>query len=146
MTILSYLGGLIDGEGSFCIERTAPSGASKTMSYLATLSVEMTDVEPLRILHEKFGGYFKCRQRYKHWKPIHTWKVASRQAELVIKQILPYLKIKRKQKAAKACLGLLKVPSSHLGQGVRTPEHILRRRQYFYEQCRKANRRGSTSL
>ena len=140
---LQYLAGIVDGEGCICIERTKGRKKGHTLRHVISLGVEMADREPLFLFKRWLGGYFKSRKRKSHYKRQYTWKIAARKAVVALRAILPYLRIKRKIKAARLCLALATSKKYQgRGQGVRVPAKIIARRERLHRQCRRLNRRG----
>jgi hypothetical protein len=138
-----YAAALLDGEGHIGIYRSRPSGDAKTTGYTAVVSVEMADYEPVLFMRNLFGGHMSSRKRASNLKEVHVWTCCSRKAAHVIEKVLPYLKIGRKQRTSLACLELLKTSASTRSpKKLRTPPHVLARRETLYQICKECNRRG----
>lgn len=89
---LAWAAGILDGEGSFGIYK-----ADKGKSYQLTLAVASVDDKMCPKLHDMFGGHFRVSKR-----GAAIWRVIGRSAAEVIRQVLPYLVVKRDQ--AEVCL------------------------------------------
>ncbi len=107
---LLYAAGLFDGEG--CIT-TAVEGPNQMPDL--RVSVKMTDPAVIRWLHETFkvGRVFQYRQSHRTakgtwYRPYFYWQCGAVQAERVLGQLLPYLKVKRQQ--AERGLALRRIP------------------------------------
>jgi hypothetical protein len=141
-----YAAALMDGEGWFTIEKKPPGKYNKTPRYTASLGVQMCDKEPLEFMANYFGGeiYFhKNGKDAERRKPSFEWKLSARRAEPAIRTLLPYLKIKRKQRAAQACLDLLDIGSMSGGFKLGVPEELIKKREACYQRVREVNRRGA---
>jgi len=107
-TTKAYIAGLLDGEGCFTAfitrqqshhikngHRTIEAIHWQTIYYIQILIVEE---EPIHWLKEITGlGYVFKRNRQKQgWQDLWGWRVASGPACEIVKQIMPYLKIKRR--------------------------------------------------
>lgn len=99
---LSYIGGLIDGEGSIMITRSTSGYGRITPSYTPRIKISMTDIEALEFVLEKTGcGKINRevdRRKGSKRKVIYQWQIHSIQkcgefAEMII----PYLIVKGKQ-------------------------------------------------
>lgn len=96
-TDLSYLAGIIDGEGSMGIYNQKIRG--KKISQLITLSIAMVRLEAISKLQKHFGGKIFIQTNR---NPTFRIKYSSRSAITVLTQILPYLKLKKRQ--AELCI------------------------------------------
>jgi hypothetical protein len=86
---LSYLAGIIDGEG--CVKfRETKSG------HYFRMQVNMTDEPTIDWLQDNFGGrkYFSSRVKYK-CKDLWMWELNGDRAIELYKRIAPFLRIKR---------------------------------------------------
>lgn len=105
---LSYLAGLIDGEGSICIStcrRWHWTNAAKTsrkqyQHFGIYVNVTNTAMEMMRWLVTNFGGqyYPKARKNPKKWAPGWTWEVRGKaNRKQILLSVLPYLVVKKAQ-------------------------------------------------
>jgi hypothetical protein len=93
-TDLAYCAGIIDGEGSIGIYRRL-----ERRTYRITVAVAMCETEAVTLLCELFGGSIAvgCRtDRDKH-RPQYAWHAAASMGALCLREILPYLRIKKAQ-------------------------------------------------
>lgn len=89
----AYLAGLLDGEGSIGIDN---HGGIRTPSVRITLT--NTNIDMLAELKTLWGGCLSARRkRNLYWKPVSDLIWASKTTDFVLKAVLPYLRIKRKQ-------------------------------------------------
>jgi hypothetical protein len=136
--VLAYAAGFIDGEGHIRAQvnknqNTGPD-ASPTRTRLR-LSVSQKRIEPLEFLKDEFrvGNIKFCVQydrrlgnkKTRRWE-IHTWDVNCRQAEQVIRAVLPFLIVKR----AEAVEALINV-----GYEIPRNRKSLLRAQYPFPPC-----------
>jgi hypothetical protein len=102
--ILAYAAGVIDSDGSIGIRRSTYSmrvrKESKHPVFSARISIKQVEPEAIDLLKQAFGGSGGIqRASTKHGKPFYYWEIHSRAAIICLRQILPYLLIKRKQAA-----------------------------------------------
>lgn len=80
-----YLAGIIDGEG--CIR----------MNNSPRLQVTSTDPRLMNWLHTRLRGYVWSEDRKPPCKPIYVWELSARAALAVIRDVRPFLVMKRDQ-------------------------------------------------
>lgn len=102
-TETAYLAGFIDGEGSLFIQKTRKN------RYIPTIRITNTDKIMVDFCNE-YGGFWLCQERTVKWKPVYRWILSPSLCKFYLPQLLPYLKIKRKQalvmmEALKECRG-----------------------------------------
>ena len=92
---IAYFAGILDGEGSFFMEK------NRGEIYYPTISCEMTDEDVILSMKKFFmvGHVTKINPRKKHWKTSYRWRVRNQPAIDILKEILKYLSIRRKAKA-----------------------------------------------
>lgn len=96
---LSYIGGLIDGEGSIMVTRSI-SGRRLCPTYTPRIKIAMTDIEPLQFVLDETGMGKINREvdRRGNRKVIYQWQVHSLfDCERFARLIFNYLIIKRPQ-------------------------------------------------
>lgn len=92
---LAYAAGFFDGEGSVSIMKSI---ATKTTSHLRmVVQIGNTNLDVLEYLQIMFGGWIHTRVREGNRKTQYVLLLHSRQAESMLKQIKPYVKVKVKQ-------------------------------------------------
>jgi len=124
----AYLAGFFDGEGSIFILRQKRKKLRDRITYSTKVEVSNTVKEPLELLHSNYSGtiYTHIRQSEKR-KPIYIWSLSNRKAYQFLKDIKPYLIIKK----AQAQIGIElqeRVAKSHIGIWL-TPEEREKREQ-----------------
>jgi hypothetical protein len=93
---LSYLAGIIDGEGNIRIRRSFEKEGWKFQ-----ISLSVSNTNPLLVdwLVSNFGGRVYKRQRKMNWKPSLDWEISCVKAYLILKKVYPFLLLKKKQAA-----------------------------------------------
>ena len=95
---LSYIAGIIDGEGCLSIHKTKHKNRKGFgLSYQIVVSVEMCSKKIINILFNEFGGSMGTRIRDKKWKRTYSWRISSNKAKEFLIMILPYLIEKKPQ-------------------------------------------------
>lgn len=90
---LAYIAGFIDGEG--CI-RIGVSKNSRNPSLQVNASNSV--IAPLEFIQTLFGGSIYVWEHTNiKWKTSYRWAIYGRQGAIVLKSILPYLIIKKRQ-------------------------------------------------
>ena len=102
--ICAYAAGIIDGEGCIGIEKSTRGSdyrwRQNKRGYRMSVYVTVcnTNLELLEWLEQRFGGYIK-EERHRHlgWKRAWAWRLCSIQAGNLLKLVIPYLIVKRRQ-------------------------------------------------
>lgn len=94
---LSYLAGIIDGEGSISIEIQSKSirHNRKCDYYSLRLMVVNTHLPLLEWIQNNFGGTIRKRKKYENRRQCYRWNLCSHKAAQVLKECYPYLIIKK---------------------------------------------------
>lgn len=93
--ILSYLAGMIDGDGSLSV---ASSCKSNKKYYYIIVSIFNTNIDLMNWLKKNVGGtFYTGKQRYKNSKPLFEWMVTGANAYALLLLLKPYLKIRLQQ-------------------------------------------------
>ena len=97
MISLEYLAGLVDGEG--CIRLTQTNGGKQggKLYYYPRLQVTNTFKPIIEELQKEFGGGVRHSSSKNHpnWKDKYDWVADGDTARTILKQIVPYLRIKK---------------------------------------------------
>lgn len=94
MISAQYAAGFMDGEG--CINVSS----CRTSTYIRVLIVN-TNREVLELFQQRWGGDITQNKRQKtHWKVSYTWRVSYAACRDFLKDIYPFLVIKKKQAEA----------------------------------------------
>lgn len=100
---IAYAAGIIDGEGYIGIKVYKPGGTSETINYtyLPRIVVKMNCGHVMDFLFGMFGGTVNLvPQRDTGYFPGFCWEITGAKATDILKQILPFLKTKKKQAEA----------------------------------------------
>lgn len=98
-TVDAYFAGLIDADGYIsiqnnCSKKKDPTGRYKRVS----IRVAMVDKEAIDEAQKRYGGWVYKRKPRKHNKSgYYEWVLQHKIAELFIRKIKPYLRIKKQQ-------------------------------------------------
>ena len=95
---IAWAAGILEGEGCFSSDRDKRRKTTKKLS----IRCQMTDQDIILRLHDifAFGSVYKRKTRHEHHKQAWEWRVTKQDdIETVIYKILPYLGIRRSEKA-----------------------------------------------
>jgi len=144
---MSYLAGIFDGEGCVSITKKKPRLEEIHSQYEVYLSVAMCDEAVPRFFQNVFGGSLQkrpIRDNRPRTRPIWQWSICSRKCLVIMKELLPYVLIKRPQ--LEVAIHLLEHrKSSHSnidGKFIVTSDAELTLRQADYILCHNLKQRG----
>jgi hypothetical protein len=143
-TIISYLAGIIDGEGCIGIECMSPcqkkdgTWIRKHNYYTPRLTVINTSNELMCLLVETFGGSFDQRKQIIGRKTCYRWHIFGENLHKAINKLIPYILIKKSQANV-----VIKFKETVGKTGSRVTEDILKIRHDLYLQCKEFNKVGS---
>jgi len=131
----AYLAGILDGEG--CISFGSRAGKYLTV----TLQVTNTNFELIKWLigHLGAGNWYGYAPRVGNRRPCYLWSVAGKRATDIIRQVLPYLVLKRPQ--AELTIALPRFKNASPGKPTMT-EKDYAFNGLLLRQMRELNRRG----
>jgi hypothetical protein len=145
---LAYAAGIVDGEGCIILYKSNNTTSQPKLRkpgdvrYRYKVQVKMVDPEAVTLFMEIFGGsiymqYPKSRANF----PQYTWLACERRAASCIKQILPYLRIKKARGVLllNFCENISK--SAYKGRGYRVPEEDAAKREEIISQVKLQNQR-----
>lgn len=152
-TIIAYTAGIIDGDGWIGIERKR--GKVRTVpKYRPTVSVTNTNPALKGWLKKHWGGsVVEGKGKKPSWKGFFIWRAYSiSQVEILLKEILPHLVLKKKQAAlVLECIKNTFVPNATKnpyktkdGKFAPIDRAILKERDRYYQLLKKLNKRGHT--
>lgn len=130
-----YMAGIIDGEGSICIEIQHPGKGKKQNYYNVRLVVCNTNKELIDWLFEKFEGNIGECKKYEQRKQCYHWTLCSQNAKDLLIECLPYMIVKKEQ--AKLLIDFMETKKD--GQYYLTDE-ISKKREDLYFQMKKLNK------
>lgn len=90
---LSYLAGIIDGEGSIAIEIQSQSirHNRKCDYYSLRLLVTNTNIQLLNWIRDNFEGTIKARKYFANRRQCYSWNLCSHKAAEVLRACQPYM-------------------------------------------------------
>jgi len=92
----AYLAGIIDGEGCISIHKQLGTRQLRKR-HILYIHIANTDEKLMQYLLNKVGGNVSRRQVKKKWKISRVWRIGDNKAKELLKQVYPYLILKRKQ-------------------------------------------------
>ena len=102
---IRYIAGFFDGEGCITFSKIMKYNPMMKKRYPCTaIRMEVTNTDHIIIkdLHKFFniGRLYKLKPRKKRYKKQLRWQLTHRQAEKVVKRLLPYMREQNKIKQA----------------------------------------------
>jgi hypothetical protein len=98
--ILAYLAGVMDSDGCFTIIRNTYAqrvrGDAKCPVYQESASIKQVEPQAIELLKPRYGGCCYLEHPEKG-RPLYKWEGRNRVAIALVRDLLPYLRIKRKQ-------------------------------------------------
>lgn len=130
---LAYLAGIIDGEGWITIDRCNNE---------IRVGVAMVDTSAVELLQQTFGGKLRlCSVVKSTHRRTTEWEVSVRKAKDVLTQVLPYLRIKRRQ----AEVALEFQETKKYRGSAPTPQDVLAKRSSLVKEMVQLNHRGASA-
>ena len=136
--LLSYLAGFLDGEG--CIMLPVVTGEDRRNGNRLVIVVDNTNDLSLHLFAIRFGGsVIRIKPSRHNQRGYFRWTVTDRRAEYVIRELLPYLRLKQPQ--AKVALLFRDTVGPRYGcRGL--PESVLNKRAPLVAKIRLLNAKG----
>lgn len=150
--LYAYLAGLIDGEGSFVIQKTEVEKIAKTSKcispkYTPYFCIGMVTREPLDLIQETIGSGKVYEERVHDRRSIWRIRFGGRLVLIpFITSLLPYLIVKKQQ--AELLLDFCykwEAPENKNGKRSKVSDHELQRREDAYLKMRKLNAVGAAA-
>ena len=138
---LSYLAGIIDGEGCFYIGRVKQGKYGNGYQWHCCLKITSCDEELILWLEKTFGGAKDSRYRWTSKKaftrPVYNWQATGPMLDYLIPLIYPRLIIKKRQCSV---MGKYRLTCENIGSK-RLSNHISERRFELMTEMRNLNSR-----
>ena len=132
MISAQYAAGFFDGEG--CVN----CSTNKSGSPFVRILVVNTNLEVLERFKETWGGDINKNYKPKdNWKQAYTWRLSHIAASLFLKEMLPYLVIKKKQAEL-----AIQFTSIRPGRGNSWTDDSLKEANNLLDKIREANKKG----
>lgn len=107
---LAYIAGLVDGEGCIRIKKSTYGirirKDCQNPTYSEMIQIRMVNEPAIKFIQSRFGGNYYLEKRPYGNKPLYCYQITCKLASNMIKQLLPYLKVKKE--VAKIVLKLRK--------------------------------------
>ena len=134
---LSYLAGIIDGEGSITIEIQSQNlrHNRKCDYYSLRLSVINTNLPLLNWIQDSFGGTVRSRKLVPNRRQCYTWNLYSHKAAEALAACEPYMIVKKNHVTV-----FLKFASTMTKANSRLSDELLACRRDWYLQLKHINK------
>ncbi len=137
----AWLAGFVDGEGSIYLRL---EGRKRVKPY-HHLRIQITNTrkDVLELIAFKFGGHVNTQGRIPNAgrKPVYRWNAAAKQAEIILKNLYPYLILKKDQ--AEIGIEFLKTKMRNRKGSQRLPSGVFDIRSNLTQKMYKLNHRGN---
>jgi hypothetical protein len=134
---LAYVAGIIDGEGCFGMHYY-----KKLNRHYLTVDIYNSCTELLKWLSENFPGNYReikapSKKIHTNWKPQFIWRSNEHQTLQFLRDILPFLIVKKKQ-----CELAIKFRETFLKRECPVSPKTKETRRLIYEEMKALNQRG----
>lgn len=134
-TMIAYLAGIIDGEGSIGIEHLKPTYNRTKDYYVCRLTVINTNEDIMKLLVQYFKGNYDKRKDIPGRKPCFRWHVFGDNLQWALAQLEPYILIKSKQ------LNVVMKYRDTVGKtGWNVSDEVLQERRNLWLECKELNK------
>jgi len=134
----AYIAGYLDGEGCFYIRKQKAPSYKRGYCLYAAIAVSSVDPWVLEMIRGRYGGSVAVvKPRDDNHKPLYVLTLTSRLCIPLITDILPHLRLKKKQAAL-----ILELQADCKRGHNQTTKIDWSWRDTLYEKIRKLNRRG----
>lgn len=135
--VRAYLAGLLDGEAHIAIrfqEKAVSKYKYTHPKFSIRIAVKMTELGGIRLLQKYYGGNIHIqKRREEHHKDQYVISFGASNAELLLRDVLPYLQLERKRRSAELCIALRET----LGRrGVKISDTVWKERERLYQEFR----------
>jgi len=138
---IQYVAGFFDGEGCVNIYQTKKGVKKDRIGYQLTTSIFNSDKEVVEKLKKSLGGYIQIRKRNTDkWKDGYVWRLITNHASKFLKEILPFLIIKKEQ--AKVAIEFQELRQRKTYQFGRNPKEVEDFYEFCYQKMRLLNKKG----
>ena len=98
--VFAYLAGVLDSDGSIIIavDTWRVRTLNRSPHYSENIGIGQCDPQAIQLFQEMFGGHIRVEEkRGENRRPMYHWGTTDRNAVVVVNELLPFLRIKRKQ-------------------------------------------------
>lgn len=140
MDEISYLAGILDGEGYFCINRTV-GRHKRPFVFQPKIGCTMANIKPIALLKEKYGGSIRLvkskNQRHNnYWQ----WSCSSNSIKQIYKDMNDILLVKKDQ--LKTLNDFLFLREEIRNKPINDETYL--KSNHFWEKMKELNKRGKT--
>lgn len=138
---LMYLAGLWEGEGCASVCKGKHPSSRIGYGHYASLTVRMTDPDPVKVIRDYFGGSIYISKQYEdtNTRATYAWAISGRDASDVAKQLIPYILIPRKRGALQCVIDFAKTITN---SGRPLSPETLQQREDLHQKCKAFNAKG----
>jgi len=143
-----YTAGLLDGESTITANNRLGIPTKRQAVHFRIL-LSNTFLAITEWLQKTWGGkVYNVKQAKAVYKPMRVWYISAKEAANVLSQVLPYLKIKKRQAELVLELSKLTYTYKNMGEveghtfGRYVPPKYIPRRQEIIAELAKLNHRG----
>jgi hypothetical protein len=150
---ISYIAGILDGEGSFCFIKQNKQGQHKKHGrvspvYYGLVRIGLVNREALEFINDTFpGSVIKCegvRRDRPTYQVMYRWEMRKRHLLIeILKKLIPYLIVKKPQ--AELLLETLSTWIMPFNRKIGICPHEIQRRDLAWEEMRKLNAVGAAA-
>src|SRR6266702_116697 len=126
----AWLAGFVDGEGCIGLSPVPYGG------WQVRIIITNTSEDILKQIHSQYGGTMSARQYKPNWKPCRQLTLCSRKAIVLLRDIYPFLVLKRPQ------ANIAFEFQSLLGKGERIPITVVQKKQVLADTLHRLNKKG----
>lgn len=140
---LSYFAGIIDGEGSICVDlqRASEKFGRKHDYYTLRLSIVNTNKELMEWLVKNFSGSYYQRRPKAGYKICYTYRIYGHKLADLIVACIPYLIVKRPHAEI-----VNKFRTTVGKTGWNVSQEIVNYREQLYLEIKKLNKTGDHTI
>ncbi len=138
----AYMAGFVDADGSISIKTE-----SRSRPYVPFITIYNCNYNAIELFHKEWGNgkkRYRKNKTHANWRPCYEFSLTKKRAAEVIKKLLPYLQIKKRQAVLVLRLSRLR---AKYGGGIRrwNPELDLKCERVYSKiksRCKALNKRG----
>jgi len=138
--LLAYLAGLVDGEAYIGIKKSLPKkqNGERSPTYHERIQIRMVNEIAIKIFSDTFGGsYYREAPHADKGKPLYCYQVSDRNACRILRELLPYLQVKKRDAELVLELRKLKEQPHSYGRGKGSMSEVdLHNREILYKQLK----------
>ena len=132
-TYYAYCAGIIDSDGTIYIDRSKDKRRSNSLyNYSLRVKVGQSDDQTVKWLSKMLGGKYRFYKYQRNGidvnKGLYYWAINNQKAALLLRNILPYLKIKKQQ--AKLAIKFAELLDKHIKGKPLLNKHRIAREDY----------------